>query len=589
MTGEDTASAAPALQRIEDWPLRPWLLGGLLAACGFLLWLLLGDNGPTDLDHWRAAGAGFVFFGGIALALTFDLARWREVAAFCALIGAIMAGIAWQAVRTSDAIAGQDYVFWAGVIFTLLALPLFQAGFHRLRWQTDYRETHFHVWADAVSGAGALAFTGLSWLVLFLLDQLFQLVGIELIYQLMQQEWFGWTWSGGAFGASLGVLRNNLKVIGALQNVVMLVFALLAVPLALALLVFLLALAASGGTALWEATDAATPILLSCAAGAFILFNAVIRDTDEAKSGNRIQQIAAAVLAAGLLPLVLFAAISMGIRINQHGLSPERIWALIAIAVASAYGIAAWVALARGRRAGWSALLRQANLHLAVGVCALALILALPFWDFGAISARNQLARLESGRVSAKDFDYSALRWDFGDAGRAALAQLAASEGEVAELAAEAQAQEERVWGTPVPEAQLAQNVRYQFADPALREMVREWLKTRPWDCSEHCVVLHVDALPGGRQRFALVNTSGYYQTLDLPLDAPMCTGAAGEGPCIAQSVAAPVASQITAETPVQIREITRRFVVVDGKPVGEPLPEVEATPEPLEPAPPRR
>ena len=72
--------------------------------------------------------------------------------------------------------------------------------------------------------------------------------------------------------------------------------------------------------------------------------------------------------------------------------------------------------------------LRKANLNLAVGVSALALFLALPILDFGAISASNQLSRLKSGAVSAEDFDYYALRWDFGDAGREALAGLTESD-----------------------------------------------------------------------------------------------------------------------------------------------------------------
>jgi len=84
-------------------------------------------------------------------------------------------------------------------------------------------------------------------------------------------------------------------------------------------------------------------------------------------SRSRIQRIAAMVLVLGILPLSLFAAVSMGLRIDQHGLSPERIWALIAIAVAVAYGLAGLVVVVRGRLGGWSGLLRRANLNLAVG------------------------------------------------------------------------------------------------------------------------------------------------------------------------------------------------------------------------------
>src|SRR5690606_40109995 len=119
-------------------------------------------------------------------------------------------------------------------------------------------------------------------------------------------------------------------------------------------------------------------------------------------TGNRVLRIAALVLCLSILPLTVFAAISMGARINQHGLSPERLWGLVAVAVACAFGLAYLVAVIRGRKAGWRDRVRQANLHLAAAVCVVAFLLALPIFDFGATSTRNQPARLESGWATPK-------------------------------------------------------------------------------------------------------------------------------------------------------------------------------------------
>ncbi len=270
--------SAPDAALIADWDVRPWALAALLAVAGFGIHLLT-DN-QSDPEPWRMALVVFLGFGAVSAALTLDPGKWRSASVFSLIIGLIMGGIALHVARTETQMAGTEFIFAAGVVFTLLALPLFQAGFLKKRFATEYRVTHFHVWGDAISGAGALAFVGLSWLMLFLLDQLFGLLGIKLIGDAMEESWFAWVWSAGAFGAALGVLRENLKIVGTLQNVVMLVLALLAVPLAAALLLFLVLLLLSGGTALWEATDSATPILLSCAAGSFVLSNAIIRDDD---------------------------------------------------------------------------------------------------------------------------------------------------------------------------------------------------------------------------------------------------------------------------------------------------------------------
>ena len=125
-----------------------------------------------------------------------------------------MAGLAWRAVRYGESLPDEQYGFAAGVVASALALPLFQAEFHRRRMATPYGEIYGHVWTDAICAAGALAFTGLSWIVLALLSELFHLLKIDFLRDLMDEGWFGWTFSGLAAGAALGTLRNQLKVLG---------------------------------------------------------------------------------------------------------------------------------------------------------------------------------------------------------------------------------------------------------------------------------------------------------------------------------------------------------------------------------------
>ncbi|MFW2350460.1 DUF4153 domain-containing protein [Qipengyuania sp.] len=430
----------------EDWALRPWVLAGLLGLAGLGVHFLAQWDAAW-WSPWRAALTAALAFGPLAFAFTLDRARWREPLTFAALVALVTAGIAWRVAAGGEQHADAPFWFAAAIVSIALALPLFQAGFHRLRWRTPYDATHFHVWTDAISAAGALAFVGLSWLLLFLLSQLFAAIEIDLLKELVEKGWFGWAFSGASFGAALGVLRNQLKVIGTLQSVVMLVFAIIAVPLAIALAIFLAAVLASGISVLWNATESPTPLLLSVAVASFVLVNAVIRNGEEEASGNRVMRWAALALALAIFPLALLAAISTGTRIAQYGLSPERIWGVIAVAVAVAYGVAYFVSPIRGRMAGWMARVRTANLHLAVGTCVLAFLLALPLLDFGAVSARNQIARLESGKVSVDEFDFDALRWDFGDAGKEALVKLTTnSDPQIAKRAKEANEAKERLW-----------------------------------------------------------------------------------------------------------------------------------------------
>ena len=422
----ETAPPPASADTLEaEWPARPWLSAAVLALAGLVVWSA-GDDAGSD-EHWRYAIAAAAGFGALAWALTAQPRRLGEHSLFALGVGLVIGGIAWRVAAGEDGHADAGFWLAAGALAVVIAIPLWQAGIARDRLRTSYAAVHHHVWTDAICVAGALAFTGLSWALLAVLAELFDLVGIRLLSALIDEGWFGWSFSGAAFGAGLGTLREQAKVLGTLRHVVQLVLAILAVPLALALLLFLAAMLVTGPQVLWNATDSATPVLLACAVGAFVLGNAVLRDDDAEWTASHVLRLAALVLVLAILPLALFAAISTGARIAQHGLSPERIWALIAVVVATMYGLANWVAAARERLGpgSWRGGVRQANLHLAMLTCGLALLLALPLADFGAVATRDQLARLESGAVPANEFDFDALRWDFGDAGRAALARLA--------------------------------------------------------------------------------------------------------------------------------------------------------------------
>jgi hypothetical protein len=193
--------------------------------------------------------------------------------------------------------------------------------------------------------------------------------------------------------------------------------------LALALALFLLSLPFTGLGPLWEETRSTTPILLGWAAVSVIFTVATIGNAADEEPDNAILRIGALILALVILPLAVIAAISTWSRIEQHGFTPDRLWAVTFVLIAGAYGLAYIVSIIPGRRA-WPDRIRQTNVWLAVGLCGVALLLATPLIDFGAISTRDQLARLETGKVTAEKFDWRALAFDFGPSGRKALEQM---------------------------------------------------------------------------------------------------------------------------------------------------------------------
>src|SRR5688500_2799599 len=208
-SGEGQAVVAEPERGDAEWPLRPWLLAGLFGLAGLLIHFVTHEN---DDVAWRVALAAFLFFGAIAAGFTLEERRWKEPSLFALVIGAVMAGLTWRAVQYGETLPDEQYGFAAGAVASALALPLFQADFHRRRFATPYSEIYGHVWTDAISAAGALAFTGISWIVLALMSELFHLLRIDFLRDLMDEGWFGWTFSGLAAGAALGTLRNQIKV-----------------------------------------------------------------------------------------------------------------------------------------------------------------------------------------------------------------------------------------------------------------------------------------------------------------------------------------------------------------------------------------
>lgn len=446
-------------QRDERWPLLPPILAAMGLAAGLIAHWIIGTGYQAEVGAVRLASLSFVTVSAILFGFVVirgDLVRSALFAVGC---GAVAALILYFNGATSGWSATEG---WRVVCLALaigIGAPLFQAGREGGFRPIAYPLAHDHAWTNAVLWCLAWAFVGIVLLLSFLLAALFDLIGIDLLSDLLREEWFWRPLVGLAFGLGLALLREQRRIVGLLQNVAMLVLGVLAPVLAVGLGLFLIALPFTGLQPLWEATKSTTPILLACAVGALLLVNAVIGNGGDDAPRNRVLRWAALVLAVAILPLVGIAAIATGLRIGQYGFTPERLWGLTFVVIASVVAVAYLVSVIRGR-AGWAERVRPANLHLAMIVCGVALLLATPLVSFNAISTRDQVARLESGKVSTEKFDWAALAFDFGEPGRKALERLkASSDAEIRRTATDI-AKKERRWdidqAEPDPAPRLA-------------------------------------------------------------------------------------------------------------------------------------
>ncbi|MEO6114482.1 MAG: DUF4153 domain-containing protein, partial [Sphingomicrobium sp.] len=517
----------------------------------------------------RQAGATFVVIATISFVLTVEQRRWTWSLAFALGWGAVVALVGWFTASYNQQGEIFEWPFLSGLFAVLLAAPLFQTVRDEGAWRFPYAKLHGHAWTDAVIGAASLAFVGIAFLLAWLIAMLFDLIGIDLIKELLQKEWFGWMLAGFAFGSALGLLRERDALVATLQRLVMVVLGVLAPVLAVALLLFLASLPFTGLTKLWDSSVPATPLMLLAGAGAILLANAVIGNGDDDRATSRVLRIASQALVLCVLPLAIIAAVSLSQRIGQYGWTPERIWGVVAVAIAVGYGLAGWWSVARGR-VNFDDLLRPLQTKMAIGLCGLALFLALPILDFGAISANSQMARFASGKVDANEFDWKAMAFDFGPAGRERLAEIAKrGPPDQRKLAATALAAkdrhqvEEQVRQTDSA-ATLDTRLRIIPEGTALPAGLRESIAATRYCRVGSCVVTMVD-----QRRAVIAGPLIKDDNVETALLMPNAKGV-WQQDIHSRFIAKPPFRPDVSSAPVELRTVERRQLYIDGKPVGD-------------------
>jgi membrane protein CcdC involved in cytochrome C biogenesis len=428
-----------------DWPERVGMLGVIGAIAGLIIY------GITEMPESKNPELGYAavaFTAVISGVFGFVVERGKIVTA--ALFALLVAVVCSFVVYWNTSLHEYDWDLFRIISVALasgIATPLYQA------WQDsmapkqeqadapkksfnlrhlDYRTIHDRAWNNVVLFGAGWAITGAFMLLLTLISQLFLLIKIEVLEELLRESWFMSPLLGGSFGAVVAILRDREKIVASLQNVLRKVASFFTPVLAVGLVAFLCSLPFTGLAPLWEATGNTSAIILAVATAGVLFINILIGDSQEDEAKTRVFIWTAQALTFTLIPLGLIASYSISLRIGQYGLTPERLWGVVFVGVAMAYAITYCVTVIM-KRAEWMAQIRRANVMLAAGLCGLALFLAMPFVSFGSISTRSQLAMLDSRQVSPEKFDWAALRYDFGPSGREAVKRLA-KEGKTAAI-----------------------------------------------------------------------------------------------------------------------------------------------------------
>lgn len=282
--------------------------------------------------------------------------------------------------------------------------------------------TYFEVaWKLGIQLLFSLLFVAVLVLVLWLGGQLFLLIKLNFLKNLLAQPWFVIPVLCFAFSFAIHITDVRPSIVRGIRTLLLVLLSWL-MPIAAVLVAgFLLTLPFIGFERLW-ATRHAASVLLGMAGLLVVLINAAFQNGQAGLGVARGIRFGTR-LSCLLLPwLVGIAIYALTLRVMAHGWTSARIIAGACLLVASCYAIGyAWAASKYGDWLNWIA-----NVNVGTAFITLLVLLALftPLMDPARLSVASQMARLNGGKVSADKFDFEYLRFQGARYGQAALQEL---------------------------------------------------------------------------------------------------------------------------------------------------------------------
>ncbi len=309
-------------------------------------------------------------------------------------------------------------VFFSAVFF-FIAHTLVLAGAQEGRRIASYN-TYFETgWKLAIQLLFSAFFVGALFFVLLMGSQLFMLVKLKFLQELLRESWFNVPVICTAFSCAMHVTDVRPAIVRGIRTLLLVLMSWI-LPVAVVLVTgFICSLPFTGLSALWE-TRHATSVLLGAAAVLLVLINAAFQNGEAIVAlPLRVGARTAAML---ILPVTLIGMYALGLRVAQYGWTSDRVIAAACLLVAAFYAVGyLWAA---SQYDTWLMPVSTVNVWAAFLVLAVLLALFTPIADPARIGVNSQMARLAKGKTAAADFDFRYLRFEGGRYGRAALEEL---------------------------------------------------------------------------------------------------------------------------------------------------------------------
>ncbi|PRY63414.1 uncharacterized protein DUF4153 [Vreelandella songnenensis] len=389
-------------------------------------------------EHWLAADPRWLkALYTVALALPafylLGMVQLRDrLNALALLLAPLLFWMGWHLGWAEQALEPWEqhsftFSFGAALAVALFILALFFRSSAACKgWPTRYLPLLSLAWELALTLLLLGLFMGVFWSLLWLGAALFAAIGLSVFDTLFGKPAFVYPVTGLVVGLALVMIRSRYRLIQSVRQMGEALIKALLPLVALIIVLFFAVLPFTGLQPVWD-TGRASSILMTLMLTLLLFFNVVFHEPHApapypAWLGRLI------LLAVALLPVgSVLAAWALWLRIDQYGLSLDRLWAALLQALTAAFTLS-YSLLLLWRRGSALQSLQRANILLALLVAGALMLVNTPLVDMRHWVAQHQIKRLMEGRTAVDTFDVNYLRFQLGQPGVLALQALEDSE-----------------------------------------------------------------------------------------------------------------------------------------------------------------
>ena len=300
-----------------------------------------------------------------------------------------------------------------------LIIPFFQCRIAAWSWRFPYSEIFFQFCRNLFLLFQAGIVIAVFWGLMVTAGLLFDIVGLQNVPYMIFNPLTAVPLSSLTIAISISVAIKH-PGIDSLGRWILSVLAWLLPFFSVLSVMFILCLPFSGLRKLWDTGQASTLMLL-IQFGTIILANAAWLDGTKPVFLNRYANFLARMSLLCLPVYTLLCLYSVGLRIQQYGLTTDRIQAMFLAVTAGIWGLGYAGAVLIKK---WPVAIGKVNIASIIFMIILVVLMDSPLLDPYRLASENQYQRLMTGQIPPEDFDYIYTRFNLGRYGNAMLTEL---------------------------------------------------------------------------------------------------------------------------------------------------------------------